>query len=169
MATDKPTGRPGDKPVTDKPDERTAADKSAQKADDTASRREAASGQTQSPTTGVKEELRASHERRTTVPGAPNIDARLDNRSGANRPKLETFPAKPQHIDGPDVMHQVEHTRRTLDMDALGKDASEVERKGMFSPGPHGLSDESLREGETTFGTEGLTESEAAKGSPKAG
>lgn len=171
---DKPTEKTGDKPAAtkpaaDKPAESTAANKSAQKTDDTASRREAASGQTQNPMTGVKAELQASHESRTTVPGAPNIDARLDNRSGADRPKLETFPAKPQHLSGPDVMHQVEHTQRTLNMDALGKDISQVERKGMFSPGPHGLSDESLREGETAFGTEELTESEAAKGSPKAG
>lgn len=118
----------------------------------------------------VGDELAAAHEARVTVPGAPNVDARLDNRTGADRPKLETFPAKPQQIDGPDVMHQVEHTRKVLDDRAKGNEEDDVERKGMFSPGPHGLSDESLREGdEVTFGTEGLTEAEAAKGSPKAG
>lgn len=115
-------------------------------------------------TGGVAGQVAASHEARTTVPGAANVDARLDNRTGADRPPLETFPAKPQQIDGPDVMHQVEHTRRVL----AEREEHIGERKGMFSPGPHGLSDESLREGETTFGTEGLTEAEAAKGSPKA-
>lgn len=114
--------------------------------------------------TGVAQEARESHERRTTVPGADNVDARLDNRTGADRPPIEKWPAKPQQIDGPDVMHQVEHTRRVLQ-----ERESEVgERKGMFSPGPHGLSDESLRDGPTSYGTEGLTAEEAAKGSPKA-
>jgi hypothetical protein len=112
----------------------------------------------------VADRLRTAHEARVTVPGASNVDARLDNRTGADRPPLESFPAKPQQIDGPDVMHQVEHTRRTLKQ----REQEAGDRKGMFSPGPHGLSDERLREGETTFGTEGLTEAEAAKGSPKA-
>lgn len=94
----------------------------------------------------LPQEVQDAHERRTTVPGADNVDARLDNRTGADRPKLESFPAKPQQVDGPDVMHQVEHTRATLGQDALGrdlKDTKEVgERKGMFSPGPHGLSED---------------------------
>lgn len=124
-------------------------------------------------TTGnVAQELADSHEARVTVPGASNVDARLDNRVGTDRPKLESFPAKPQQIDGPDVMHQAEHTAKVLADRAKGNDGTgekDVERKGMFSPGPHGLSDESLREGdEPTFGTEGLTAAEAAKGSPKA-
>jgi hypothetical protein len=120
--------------------------------------------------TGVVEEAKASHERRTTVLGADNVDARLDNRTGAKRPPLETFPAKPQQVDGPDVQHQVEHTRATLELDPLGrKPGKDGERKGMFSPGPHGLSGEDLREDDQVrFGTEGLTEAEAAKGSPKA-
>jgi hypothetical protein len=101
------------------------------------------------------------------VPGASNVDARLDNRTGDARPPLEAFPAKPQQVDGPDVIHQVEHTRKVLE-DRRNGAGDNVERKGMFSPGPHGLSDESLREGDTTFGTEGLTTAEAAKGSPKA-
>lgn len=118
--------------------------------------------------TGVAEEAKRTHEQRISVPGAANVDARLDNRVGADRPPLESFPAKPQQVDGPDVIHQVEHTRKVLADRAKGGDKDTVERKGMFSPGPHGLSDEALREGDTTFGTEGLTESEAAKGSPKA-
>lgn len=96
------------------------------------------------PFGGVADELRESHERRTTVPGADNVDARLDNRRGADRPPLEEWPAKPQQVDGPDVMGQVEHTRRTLE--DRDRDVDMGERKGMFSPGPHGLSDVSERE-----------------------
>ena len=118
------------------------------------------------PGSGVREQLRAAHEARTTVPGAPGVDARLDNRSGADRPPLETWPAKPQQIDGPDVMAQAEHTRRVL-ADRQGDD--NTPRKGMFSPGPHGLSEEAVREpaghdGQTLYGTESLTEAEVAKG-----
>lgn len=121
------------------------------------------------PGGNVSDDLQAAHERRTTVPGSPGVDARLDNRTGSDRPPLETFPAKPQQIDGPDVAHQAEHTRATLAARATGDD---VERKGQFSPGPHGLSDESLRAGKlgdgspTLYGTESLTASEAAAGSP---
>jgi len=120
------------------------------------------------PQGDVRKSVEQAHEARITVPGASKVDARLDNRTGADRPPLEKFPAKPQQVDGPDVIHQVEHTRATLKKDALGNDVGDPgARKGMFSPGPHGLSDESLREGETSFGTEGLVD-EAAKGSPKA-
>lgn len=103
-------------------------------------------------TSGVGDQLKAAHEARTQVPGEPDVDARLDNRTGSDRPPVEKFPAKPQQVPGPDVLHQVEHTRRTLDQDALGNDVSKVERKGMFSPGPHGLSDESVRESSSKVG-----------------
>lgn len=76
------------------------------------------------------------------------IDPRLDNRTGDARPPLEEHPAKPQQIDGPDVMHQAEHTRRVL-ADRDGNDTTA--RKGMFSPGPHGLSDEAQRETDQPF------------------
>lgn len=120
---------------------------------------------------GVKDEARNAHEARTAVPGADGVDARLDNRRGADRPPLETWPAKPQQIDGPDVLTQVEHTRKTL---ADREDAGDGDRKGMFSAGPHGLSDESLRESgpkgatEPLYGTESLTEAEVADGAAKA-
>lgn len=119
---------------------------------------------------GLADQLRESHDARVTVPGADNVDARLDNRRGADRPPLEEWPAKPQQIDGPDVMTQAEHTRRTLQ----DRDDAAGDRKGMFSPGPHGLSDETLREGgpagetQTLYGTESLTEAEVAVGEPKA-
>lgn len=90
--------------------------------------------------TGIGKDMKSGHEARTTVAGAPGVDARLDNRSGKDRPPMETFPAKPQQIDGPDVMGQVEHTRRTLE-----DREDTVNRKGMFSPGMHGLADESAR------------------------
>lgn len=84
---------------------------------------------------------------------AQTVDPRLDNRTGDQRPPLEEFPAKPQQIDGPDLLHQKEATAAALE----AKDEDDVERKGMFSPGPHGLSDESVRENdEPEFGTEGL-------------
>src|SRR5690606_7655634 len=63
---------------------------------------------------GVAQELRESHERRTSVPGVSDVDARLDNRTGADRPPLESWPAKPQQVDGPDVAGQVAHTRKSL-------------------------------------------------------
>jgi hypothetical protein len=59
------------------------------------------------------------------------------------------------------VAHQIEHTRKTLQ----NRDADLGERKGMHSPGPHGLSEEALREtGKPLYGPEGLSESEVAKG-----
>lgn len=115
------------------------------------------------PNAGLADELRESYERRTRVPGADNVDARLDNRTGSQRPKLEEWPAKPQQVDGPDVMTQNEFTRAFL---SDGKNTDAEGRKGMFSPGPHGLSEESVREGGdvgeelTLYGTEGFTEEE---------
>lgn len=66
------------------------------------------------------------------------IDPRLDNRVGRQRPPLETFPAKPQQIDGPDVANQP--TAREAAAMAT-EVADNVTRKGMGSPGPHGLGD----------------------------
>lgn len=63
-----------------------------------------------------------------------SIDPRLDNRTGKNRPPLETFPAKPQQIDGPDVRDTVPRPEKVDENDP-------VVRKGMSSPGPHGLGD----------------------------
>ncbi len=71
------------------------------------------------------------------------IDPRLDNRVGNQRPKLETFPAKPQQIDGPDVAHNPTAKQAA----AIAKDQREGNvgdndpRKGAGSPGPHGLGD----------------------------
>jgi hypothetical protein len=115
------------------------------------------SGQDYDPTQGVGDELQARHEQRVTVPGYPNVDARLDNRSGVERPPLEEFPAKPQQIDGPDVMGQIAHTRETLQ-----SREDPTDRKGMFSPGPHGLSDERVRVSDTVFGPDDLPASSKA-------
>ena len=116
--------------------------------------RQGNSGQSQEPGEGMAAALQEQHQARTVVPGHPDVDARLDNRQGSFRPRLEEWPAKPQQIDGPDLKGQIEHTRRTL------KDLTEDtgNRKGQFSPGPHGLSDESLRESGTAYGPEGLAE-----------
>lgn len=72
------------------------------------------------------------------------VDPRLDNRSGAARPVRESFPAVPQQVDGPDLAHQAEFTRRYHE--SL-KDADLGDRKGMHSPGPHGLSEVEERKG----------------------
>jgi len=80
-------------------------------------------------------------------------DPRLDNREGAQRPPLEEFPAVPQQVDGPDLAGQAKHSEKAL----AGDVKDDVSRKGQYSPGPHGLSGEELRETkEATFGTEGV-------------
>lgn len=111
--------------------------------------RQGNSGQNEDPGAGLGDALRSQYAARTTVPGHEGIDARLDNRQGRFRPPLEEWPAKPQQIDGPDVAHQVEHTRETLGR--LTDEAGRV--KGQFSIGSHGLSrDEGLREGRAVQG-----------------
>lgn len=65
------------------------------------------------------------------------IDPRLDNRHGRQRPPLETFPAKPQQIDGPDVTDTVPRPEEM----AKAEEKDRVTRKGMVSPGDHGLGD----------------------------
>lgn len=65
-----------------------------------------------------------------------DVDPRLDNRVGRQRPPLETFPAKPQQIDGPDVAN----SPTAKEAAAMASDAADnVARKGAGSPGPHGL------------------------------
>lgn len=115
------------------------------------------------PGAGVADELRESYNARTQVPGAPGVDARLDNRRGNDRPVIGEV--KPQQIDGPDITEQAEWTRNAI----ANRDANTAEgRAGMFSAGPHGRSDDSLREGgklgenKTLYGTESLTEEELA-------
>jgi hypothetical protein len=66
----------------------------------------------------------------------PQIDPRLDNRTGDQRPKLEDFPAKPQQIDGPEVGEErVRPAKRRRAVQDRGP------AKGAKSPGPHGLGD----------------------------
>jgi hypothetical protein len=61
------------------------------------------------------------------------IDARLDNRTGDQRPTVPTKP-KPQQIDGPEVGHEREHAEQNPPVeDELG------EPLGTKSEGPHGL------------------------------
>jgi hypothetical protein len=113
--------------------------------------RQGNSGQDSEPGEGLRAAMEAAYKARTEVPGRPGVDARLDNRSGVNAPPLEEWPAKPQQIDGPDLEHQAEFTRKFLE----GREESVGERKGQFSPGPHGLSDESQRGGQAVEGREG--------------
>ena len=113
--------------------------------------RQGNSGQSEEPGEGLKDAVQAQHKARTEVPGRPGVDARLDNRSGRAAPPVEQWPAKPQQIDGPDLPGQAEFTRKFLQ-----EQETEVgERKGMYSPGPHGLSDESQRGGQAVDGAEG--------------
>jgi hypothetical protein len=74
------------------------------------------------------EDLKASEQ---------TVDPRLDNRKGDQRPPLETFPAKPQHIDGPDVSDEIPRPEEV----AKNREEDGREHKGMKSPGPHGLGD----------------------------
>lgn len=101
---------------------------------------------------GVKDAVTDQHEARTELAGGAKasglaqgevVDARLDNRTGTARPQVEVFPAVPQQIDGPDLMHQAEFTREYL----ASADERVGNRKGMFSPGPHGISPVEERKG----------------------
>ena len=74
---------------------------------------------------------------------ARGVDPRLDNRTGADRPPVETHPAVPQQVDGPDVMHQAEHAEAAERL----LEAAVGDRKGMFSPGDHSLGGEDERGG----------------------
>lgn len=76
------------------------------------------------------EDLAASEE---------TVDPRLDNRTGSQRPPLETFPAKPQQVDGPSIEnHPTAKEAAQIAKDG-GPAEDNVNRKGMHSPGPHGL------------------------------
>lgn len=78
------------------------------------------------------EELKASEE---------TIDPRLDNRTGDQRPPLETFPAKPQQVDGPSIENHptAKEAAQIVHEKQEGNGPDGVARKGMHSPGPHGL------------------------------
>lgn len=79
-------------------------------------------------------------------PGTANVredvHPALDNRSGSQRPPLESDPAVPQQVDGPDLLGQAEHAEAV----ARAEREADVARKGMFSPGDHGLSDVDVRD-----------------------
>lgn len=74
--------------------------------------------------------------------GRDDVDPRLDNRTGSARPPLENDPAVPQQIDGPDLLGQEAHAEAVREMEARG----DIPRKGMFSPGDHGLGDLDARD-----------------------
>lgn len=104
------------------------------------------------------EELKATEE---------NVDPRLDNRGGSQRPPLETFPAKPQQIDGPSVETQPS-AKEAAEAVERYDESSDIPRKGMHSPGDHGLGeteavpfDES--EGVVTADEKAKTAADAAK------
>jgi hypothetical protein len=137
--------------IENKPGEQATAQPKPAQSQPSPQPRQGNSGQDSEPGEGLADALEASFKARTEVPGHEGVDARLDNRAGAFRPRLEEWPAKPQQVDGPDLAGQIEHTKR-----ALQERESEVgDRKGQFSPGPHGLSDESQRGGQAVEGAEG--------------
>lgn len=113
--------------------------------------RQGNSGQDSEPGEGLKDAVQAAHAARTEVPGRPGVRAELDNRSGLAAPQRVEWPAKPQQIDGPDLAGQAEHTRRVL----AERESDAGDPLGQFSPGPHGLSDESQRGGQAVEGREG--------------
>lgn len=104
----------------------------------------------QNPDGGVKDAVTDAHENRTELADDKGlekgavVDARLDNRTGSARPRRVDFPAVPQQVDGPDVAHQAEFTRRFLDQQ---KAENATNLLGQHSPGPHGLSDLEERKG----------------------
>lgn len=103
------------------------------------------------PGANLSDALQETHDSRVTLQDESVlatqedvVDARLDNREGADRPRRVEFPAVPQQVDGPDVAHQAEFTRRYLQ----NKESEPVkDALGMASPGPHGLSDLDQRAG----------------------
>jgi hypothetical protein len=105
---------------------------------------------TPDPGANIDQQVQDSHEARTQLvddsglESTAVVDARLDNRAGADRPARVDFPAVPQQVDGPDVAHQAEFTRRFLSQQ---KSANPEGLLGMSSPGPHGLSDAKERQG----------------------
>lgn len=109
-----------------------------------------AAGNTNKGVPTSKDDIEAAHEARVSLPDesglakGEKVDARLDNRTGDDRPPVVEFPAVPQQVDGPDLAHQSEFTRRYHEDRAKAK-AGTV--KGMHSAGPHGLSDVEERKG----------------------
>lgn len=93
----------------------------------------------EAPKAKAEKQAAADPQARYRNPDNPDVDVRLDDRTGENRPPLEEFPAVPQQIDGPDVEHQAEHTAAHR---AKGKPDDDVARKGARSLGPHGLSED---------------------------
>jgi hypothetical protein len=98
-----------------KPAEQSAASKPAQPEAKPAEAKPQARQGDNDPGKGTGDAVKAQHVARTTVPGRDGVDARLDNRSNS---ELDPPPYdgvnKPQHVDGPDVAGQVEHTRSVL-------------------------------------------------------
>lgn len=101
-------------------------------------------GAANTPTTSGPDENPPTPVKDTSLEKGVAVDPRLDNRTGTERPKRTDFPAVPQQVDGPDIAHQKEFTKRYLD-NLQADDAKD--RLGMASPGPHGLSDLKQAEG----------------------
>lgn len=86
----------------------------------------------------VGDEEPRGRDRLASAAREASVDPRLDNRTGDQRPTRPTEdPAKPQHIDGPEVGHEAEFARRFVA--PLNRGQEQGEPLGAKSEGPHGL------------------------------
>ena len=94
--------------------------------------------------------------------GRIGVNPRLDNRVGDQRPPAAEWPAKPQHVDGPEVGHFAEHAERH------GGEAvvDDRERLGMKAEGPHGLGPHGVTVGDA-HGRPLAAEAGAGDGDPR--
>lgn len=67
-----------------------------------------------------------------------DVDPRLDNRLGRQRPQASAFAPKPQQFSGPVVGHLQEHEERHGERYRELFGAGDDEARGMEAPGPHG-------------------------------
>lgn len=88
---------------------------------------------------GVKDEVEAAHKARTegdtaSVAKGEVMDARLDNRTGRNRPRA-TEGLLPQQVDGPDILHHDEFVKKSL---AAQEKSGVKDARGALATGPYG-------------------------------
>jgi hypothetical protein len=94
------------------------------------------------PNAGVKDAAEQAAEARTagakTADGV--VDARLDSRTGSDRPPVTEHPAVPQQIDGPDIEHHDEFVRKQIAAGVANTaDAGAAkDSRGAHATGPHG-------------------------------
>jgi hypothetical protein len=116
------------------------------------------------PGSGVKDAAEQAAAARTegakTADGV--VDARLDNRTGNDRPPVTEGPAVPQQVDGPDLEHHDEHVRKAIAAGVANTaDAGAAKgSKGAHATGPYGLGDDPYE----PHSRDGSAEGEVKKG-----